>query len=97
MYHESASPVRLNRTPQPDTTRPVHARTWRRLWLLPSPLPSHRPPDVMDKLLPVIARAMYREGLNRDRAHADDLLRAQLATDEGAGGRQRRTDLGGGQ
>ena len=45
-----------------DSTGPTHARTRRHLWLWPSPVPPQRSPDVMDKLLPVIARAMYREG-----------------------------------
>ena len=84
MNHESASHVRLNRTPQPDTPtgnnrtdpRP-HLATPVVVVLARTATPVA---DVMSKRLPVIARVMCRHGLDWDRAHPDDLRRAQLAT-----------------
>jgi len=69
MNEDIAPSVRLDRTPvikrrtdEADSSGPNYARTRRHLWLWSSPVPPQRLPDVMDKLLPVIARAMYREG-----------------------------------
>ena len=66
MNEDIAPSVRLDREPvikrhtdEPDTAGPSYARTWRRLWLWPSFVPAPRSADAIDKLLPVIARAMW--------------------------------------
>ena len=53
------SPVIKRRTDEADSSGPNYARTWRRLWLWSSPVPALQSADAMDKLLPVIARAMW--------------------------------------